>query len=155
MGTLTMRRYRNAGLLKTVTLACAVLCLSPTTSVHSAEQMPSRQERDLVMAAVNIGMTEEQRYAFRDLIAEFIQNYRSAMLKITRGHNATDLDRRMEKKHKALLSDLDEEVAVLLSPPQFERYQTYRTLFEAALTRRQSPSSDKYLDLEIPPANHH
>lgn len=107
------------------------------------------------MAAVNIGMTEPQRLQFRDLIAEFVQNYRSEMLKIARGHNATNPERRMEKKHHALLDSLDQDMAQLLSVEQLQRYQRYRTQLEALLTRRQPSDSDEYLDWEIPTPNHH
>jgi len=138
-----------------VTLATAIALLFVTASAHTAEQMPSRQDRDLVMAAVNIGMNEGQRYEFRGLIAEFVQDYRSAMLKIVRGHNATDLDRRMEKKHQSLFTALDKDVAAMLSAQQYARYQTYRSLFEAKLSQRGPVSSDHYLDLEIPPPIHH
>lgn len=136
-----------------------VLLLTLATGAHSAEgadkPIPSREDRELIMSAVGIGMTEAQRLQFRDEIAEFIQDYRSAMLKISRGHNATDLERRMEKKHDSLLRELDQDMAGMLTREQFLRYDAYRQRLVLKLTRQGPADDEDYHNWEMPPVIHH
>jgi len=107
------------------------------------------------MAAVNIGMTESQRLQFREAVATFIQDYRSGVVRISRGHNATHLERKIEKKFKALVLDLDTSMASLLTWEQLTRYQAYRTLLLARLTDRGTVDPEHYLDWEVPVITHH
>lgn len=107
------------------------------------------------MAAVNIGMSEAQRLEFRDVIAGFVGGYHSAMLKIARGNNATDVERRMKSKHRSLFRKLDEQMNGMLTPEQFERYGEYRVRLEAKLTNGDASDSDAYLDWELAPTTSH
>ena len=124
---------------------------------NAAEQMPplSRQDREIVMAAVNIGMTEEQRLQFRNVVGQFVDDYSSSMLKIMRGNNATDVERRMKNKGVRLLDGMDADMDEFLSKAQFTRYQLWRELMIAKLTHRAPTQPDELMTLKTGVVTNH
>ena len=146
-------RHRTMALV--LTTALWAIPLLPVANF--ADQLPalSQQDRGLVMAAVNIEMTEDQRPLFRDAVGQFIGDYRSGILKITRSNNAIDVDRRIENKRTRLLQGMDEQMSGFLSQTQFARYQHWRELMIAKLTQRAPSESDALMNLEMPIIPHH
>ena len=101
------------------------------------------------MAAVNIGMTEDQRPQFRQAVATFVQDYRSSILKIMRSNNVTGWERRIEKKRRFLTNEMDLKMSSFLSLEQMDRYGEYRELMLAKLAQRSATGSGEVEELKF------
>jgi len=126
-----------------------VAALMVVGSSYGQESIPTRQDREIVMAAVNIGMTEDQRPQFRQTVATFVQDYRSSVLNIMRGNNATHLERKIEKKRQSLTREMDLQMSSFLSLAQMARYETYRELMLTKLTQRDTTDGGDVEELQI------
>jgi len=114
---------------KSVTTA-AVLLFSATlvlsTKLTAAEPQAPWTHPDVLLAAVNIGMTEEQQPQFREALAEFLQGFSADVRKLMRANNQTDLPRKIERKRNRRVSTMDKHMSTFLDSTQYAAYETYR-----------------------------
>jgi hypothetical protein len=122
---------------------------------HGQEITLSSQDREIIVAAVNIGMTEEQRPRFRQAVATFIEDYRSSILKISRRNNATNLERTIDKERRLLIKKLDLQVSDFLSPAQMARYDVFRGLMLSKHTQSNVTGSGEVEEPDIRITSHH
>ncbi len=94
----------------------------------AAQPRPPWMQPDVVRAAVDIGMNEEQLAQFRSHVAEFMDGRMKALNDLMRRHNVTNLDRKMQSRTKRLKRRMDEQMSELLSEEQYPKYEVYRDL---------------------------
>lgn len=109
--------------------AAAVL----TGTVSAQENRPPWATDDVIAAAIQIGMDDNQRLQFRDAVTTFLEEYQKAVNKLLRAHNVSNLERKIDSKRKALVGDMDESMAQFLSEDQIPRYDAYRDLLLSKL----------------------
>ena len=107
----------------------AVLFMAILPAMEGAVQpRPPWMQPDVVRAAVDIGMNEEQLAQFRSHVAEFMDGRMKALNDLMRRHNVTNLDRKMQSRTKRLKRRMDEQMSELLSEEQYPKYEVYRDL---------------------------
>ena len=111
---------------KTVAVV-AFLALMPALE-GAAQQRPPWMQPDVVRAAVDIGMTDEQLAQFRSHVAEFMDGRMKAFNNLTRRNNVTNIDRKMKSRTKKLRRRMDEQMGQLLTEEQYPKYEVYRDL---------------------------
>ena len=79
-------------------------------------------------ASLEIGLDEAQFEPFRTIVSEFINGRIKALNKLLRGHNVTDMERKMKSRTNALKRNMDKQMAALLTEEQYPRYESYRDL---------------------------
>ena len=105
----------------------AFLALMPALE-GAAQQRPPWMQPDVVRAAVDIGMTDEQLAQFRSHVAEFMDGRMKAFNNLTRRNNVTNIDRKMKSRTKKLRRRMDEQMGQLLTEEQYPKYEVYRDL---------------------------
>ena len=105
----------------------AFLALMPALE-GAAQQRPPWMQPDVVRAAVEIGMTDEQLAQFRSHVAEFMDGRMKAFNNLTRRNNVTNIDRKMKSRTKKLRRRMDEQMGELLTEEQYPKYEVYRDL---------------------------
>ena len=105
----------------------AFLALMPALE-GAAQQRPPWMQPDVVRAAVDIGMTDEQLAQFRSHVAEFMDGRMKAFNNLTRRNNVTNIDRKMKSRTKKLRRRMDEQMSELLTEEQYPKYEVYRDL---------------------------
>ena len=105
----------------------AFLALMPALE-GAAQQRPPWMQPDVVRAAVDIGMTDEQLAQFRSHVAEFMDGRMKAFNNLMRRNNVTNMDRKMKSRTKKLKRRMDEQMSELLTEEQYPKYEVYRDL---------------------------
>ena len=95
---------------------------------EAQQQRPPWMQPDVVKAAVDIGMTEEQLAQFRSHVAEFMDGRMKAFNNLMRRNNVTNMDRKMKSRTKKLKRRMDEQMGELLTEEQYPKYEVYRDL---------------------------
>ena len=108
--------------------------------VYGAEQKPPWIQEEVIQAALEIRMTEEQSPLFRRAISNFFDSLNSAVHKLVR-RNVTNLPREVRRKRNVYVKRMDAEMAEFLTLEQMPRYYEYRDLLLAYMTneRRSEP----------------
>ncbi len=88
---------------------------------------------DVLAAAENIGMTDEQLPQFRAYITEFTQGQLTAYVRLSRSNTMRDAARKMRGKTRTLVRRMDEQMAEMLDAEQYLRYEIYRDLLSSKL----------------------
>ncbi|NKC01438.1 MAG: hypothetical protein GKR90_23475 [Pseudomonadales bacterium] len=128
---------RCSALLLILTSAFLASSASATESrqaLTSGEQPPWLQP-DVLRAAVAIELSEAQKPQFQQAISDLINGQIGATNRLLRGNNVSNLKRRIKSSTNRQFMKMDQSVAEFLSPPQFERYQAYRTILRASLNQ--------------------
>ena len=106
-----------------------VICLLWSAHANAGEaQTAPWLEPDVLAASLEIGMDEAQIPQFRMIVSEFINEQIKALNKLLRGHNVTDMERKMKSRTNALKRNMDKQMSALLTEEQYPRYETYRDL---------------------------
>ncbi|HIG43722.1 MAG: hypothetical protein ABGY96_20600 [bacterium] len=111
-------------------LALPVLLVGPT----QAADLPPWAQPDVVMAALEIRMSEDQIPQFREAVSTYISDLTAMVSQVSRGNNATGIERKIRSKNNHLVQKMDERMAEFLSAEQMQKYEIYRDLLLAAMT---------------------
>ncbi len=122
-------------------VAIALGCLLATSTANAAEEtpqggnqlMPPWMQPDVIEAAADIGMTDEQLPQFRAYITEFTQKQLTAYVRLSRSNTMRDAARKMRGKTRTLLRKMDEQMGGMLDEEQYLRYEIYRDLLSSRL----------------------
>ena len=110
------------------TLAILLFLVVMPALEGEAQQRPPWMQPDVVRAAVDIGMTDEQLAQFRSHVAEFMDGRMKAFNNLMRRNNVTNMDRKMKSRTKKLKRRMDEQMSELLTEEQYPKYEVYRDL---------------------------
>lgn len=105
-----------------------LLILTAMPALAEAQQRPPWMQPDVVKAAVDIGMTEEQLAQFRSHVAEFMDGRMKAFNNLMRRNNVTNMERKMKSRTNRLKRRMDEQMGELLTEEQYPKYEVYRDL---------------------------
>ena len=122
-------------------IAIALGCLLAASAVNAAEQPPQGGEErlppwmqpDVLAAAENIGMADEQLPEFRAYITEFTVGQLTAYVRLSRSNTMRDAARKMRGKTRKLMRRMDEQMVEMLDAEQYLRYESYRDLLSSKL----------------------
>jgi hypothetical protein len=120
----------NRSLFLTV-LAAALLLGS---EVRSEEvERPAWLSEEVVMAAMNIGMSEDQLGPFRESVRIFLEDYRDAARRIIRRGDA-GIETAVQRARNSLAREMDKRMEMILTEAQMASYQDYRAALLDAVT---------------------
>ena len=105
-----------------------ILTAMPALAEAQQQRTPPWMQPDVVKAAVDIGMTDEQLAHFRSHVAEFMDGRMKAFNNLMRRNNVTNMDRKMKSRTKRLKRRMDEQMSELLTEEQYPKYEVYRDL---------------------------
>jgi hypothetical protein len=104
------------------------------TAVQAEEgERPAWLSEEVVTAAMNIGMSEDQLGPFRASVGTFLQDYREAADRIIRRGDA-GIETSVQRARNSLAREMDKRMAKILTEAQMGPYHEYRTLLLQALT---------------------
>ena len=113
--------------MKPTSILFLLLILAAAPSIPEAAQpRPAWMQPEVVRAAVDIGMSDEQLVQFRANVSEFIEGRIKAFNDLMRRHNVTNIDRKMKSKTNKLRRRMDEQMKELLTEDQYPKYEVYR-----------------------------
>ncbi len=97
-------------------------------AVAGQQLTPPWMEPDVLKAAIDIGMNDEQLPQFRASITEFMDGRTKALNRLLRGHNVTNMDRKMKSRTNSLKRAMNKQMSEFLTEEQYSQYETYRDL---------------------------
>ncbi|MEM7099916.1 MAG: hypothetical protein AAF541_16735 [Pseudomonadota bacterium] len=91
---------------------------------------------DVIRAAYIIGLDAKQQPKFRAHVTQFLQGYGADVRKLLRGHNVTNLPRKISTKRRNRVREMDDAMARILTKDQLLSYQDYRDLLLAKMDEK-------------------
>jgi hypothetical protein len=85
------------------------------------------------MAAMNIGMSEDQLGPFRESVRIFLEDYRDAARRIIRRGDA-GIETAVQRARNSLAREMDKRMEMILTEAQMASYQDYRAALLDAVT---------------------
>lgn len=119
------------------------------TAATSAEvALPSEPwlQPEVLKAAVNIGMTQEQMPGFRAAVTDLVNNRAKAINKVMKRNNVSNLKRKINVASNRQFRKMDRSMAALLTDEQYPKYMIYRDLLSENMqqaTRKRSGSNSE------------
>jgi len=113
-------------------LLLAVLLLAAPT-VFAAEQQPAYLQPEVLKAALEINLTDEQKPQFQQALTDFVNGRMKAFNKLMRGHNQSNIERKMKSRTNSLLKQMDKDMAAFLTEEQMPAYKNYRKTLKSHL----------------------
>ncbi len=119
---------------KMITVALiSLLAIAPLA--HGEEQVPWTHP-EVLKAAWEIGLTQEQRPRFQKGVGDFLQGIGSDVRRLLNSNNQTDLPRKIASKRRSRVRKMDEQMTEILSIEQQSAYATYRDLLLQKMDER-------------------
>ena len=118
--------------------------------LHASERNLPWFEPDVVQAAMEIGMTDEQAPLFGQALTEFVENLNLAVRKLAL-RDAPNLSRDVRRKRNMHAKKMDAEMAKILSAEQMPKYHIYRDLLISRLSTE--VPSDVLESVRVPSAH--
>ena len=91
---------------------------------------------DVLKAAIEIRMTQDQRPRFRSAITTFLQGFNSDVRRLLNVRNPNDLPRKIASKRRSRVKALDSEVQEFLTDEQMSAYEAYRDMLLEKMDER-------------------
>ena len=88
---------------------------------------------DVMQAAYDINLTDEQRARFASELRVFVEGYRQGVDKVLNRGDVSDPAGRIERKRNSLAKDMDKSMADILNDALMPAYRKYRNLLLAEL----------------------
>ena len=110
----------------------AFLALSMASAVAEEQPRPAWMQKDVLQAALNIGMNEEQSPQFKVALTRYFDDLNSGIKKLIR-RNPTGLERAIKRKSNSVRKNMDKDMAKFLTEEQMPRYHIYRDLLLSRL----------------------
>ncbi|MEM7099468.1 MAG: hypothetical protein AAF541_14485 [Pseudomonadota bacterium] len=99
--------------------------------LHAAEQpKPAFMQPEVLKAAIDINMTEEQKPQFQQALTTFVEDRMKMIGKLMRGNNVTNMPRKIKSRTNTLLKKMDKNMAKFLTEEQMPAYENYRNLLK-------------------------
>ncbi len=117
--------------MKIIVVFLFLLVLSPIT--WGAEPRPAFLQPEVLKAAVAINLTDEQKPQFQQTLTTFYNDRMAMIGKLMRGHNVTNMDRKIKSRTNTLLKKMDKSMAEFLTQEQMPAYQAYREALKSNL----------------------
>ena len=102
------------------------------TAAIAAQTVAPWMEPQVVQAAYDIGMNEQQQVQFSSALQEYLTQRFDTISRISRSNNP-DPERRIKRSLRKLAETMDAQMREMLSSEQQPRWQIYQGLLMAAL----------------------
>jgi hypothetical protein len=102
------------------------LILFAATAFAAEQPTPAFMQKDVLKAALDIGLTDEQQPKFRDGVTNFMNCRIGAFNKLMKGRDQVDLERKMKSKTKSCARGMDKAMGEFLTEEQVPKYDHYR-----------------------------
>jgi len=121
--------------MKQVLVIVLLLCAAVWTPMHAvaAERTPAFLQPEVLKAALQINLTEEQKPQFQQALTDFVNGRMEAFAKLMKKNNQTNISRKMKSRTNGLLKDMDKAMASFLTEEQMPAYENYREKLKDAL----------------------
>ena len=107
-------------------LVLAALLLIASSGVLAQEEQQPWTHPDVLKAAVDIQMSQEQWQEFRAAITRMLQGYSADVQRLLNGRARQNLPRRIAAKRRQRVATMDEEMTEILEAEQLPLYEVYR-----------------------------
>ena len=104
-----------------------------STTVLAAQPKPAFLQPEVLKAAMAINLTDAQKPQFQQALTEFSQDRMKMIGKLMRGHNVTNMDRKIRSRTNSLLKKMDKSMGTFLTAEQMPAYENYRDTLKANL----------------------
>ena len=111
----------------------SAMVLSSSPAMAGEAPTPGFMVPEVLAAAQDIGMTDEQKPLFRAAVGKFVEDRMKALQNLMRKNNQTNIDRKFRSRTNSLLKKLDKDVAEFLTEEQMGAYKVYRERLKANL----------------------
>jgi hypothetical protein len=111
---------------------------SPPPSPQPAVALPAWMTVDIVKAAVDMHMTDEQQHQFNDAVADFVSSH-FAMIQKELKKEAPDLEQRVKTRDGVLVRQMDTRVHPILTTEQLPAYENYKKALRTQLKEMPLP----------------
>ena len=111
----------------------AALILLGSAAGGEEIERPAWLSDEVVAAAMNIGMSEDQLGPFRDSVRIFLEDYRDAARRIIRRGDA-GIETSVQRARNSLAREMDKRMSEILTEAQMVPYQDYRAALLEAVT---------------------
>lgn len=99
---------------------------------QATEKKPAWLQADVLISALEIGMTKEQKPQFQSVITDYLTEFQKSFKKIVSGRDTSGMQRKVKRMNKILTKKMDSKMAKFLSAEQIPKYEHYRdTLIKA------------------------
>ena len=115
--------------------------LSSLSIVGEQQPRPPWMQEDVLRAALEMGMTAEQRPHFQTALTNYLVGLNKAIKKLLR-RNPTGLPREIKRKQTALRKRMDKEMAEFLLEEQIPGYEKYRDLLISRMGKGRAVSGN-------------
>ncbi len=115
--------------MKRISLGVCALLLPLIFAGGAAAQqqpVPGFMKPEVLAAAQDIGMNDEQLTQFRAAVGSFVDQRMKAFQSLMRRNNQTGIPRKMKSRTNSLLKKMDKEMATFLTEEQMPAYENYR-----------------------------
>ncbi len=107
-------------------LRSLLFCVFFAGSVNAnAEEVPAWLQPEVLKAALEIGMTDEQQPQFQSALTTYLQDMGKMVQKVI-ATNKGNLNRELKRRNRSLVKAMDERMASFLTPDQIPAYEIYR-----------------------------
>ncbi len=110
--------------------------LIPANALAEEQAIPPWMHKDVLQAALDIGMNAEQSPQFKVALTRYFDDLNSGINKLIR-RNPTGLERAIKRKSTSVRKRMDKDMAKFLDAEQMSRYYIYRDL----LLSRMNPNA--------------
>ena len=121
-----------AGALGYIALG-ALLALSP--AVFAQEGAPWTHP-DVLKAASDVRMSQDQRPQFRRAVTAFLEGFNSDVKRLLNARSPHDLPRKIASKRRHRVKEMDKTMQAFLMPGQIPAYEAYRDLLLQKMDER-------------------
>ncbi|MBM4203576.1 MAG: hypothetical protein FJ194_05415 [Gammaproteobacteria bacterium] len=102
------------------------LSLLAAQGVAAEQPTPAFMQKDVLKAALEIGLTEEQQPKFRDGVTNFMNCRIAAFNRLMKGRDQVDIERKMKSKTKGCAKGMNKAMGEFLTEEQMPKYEHYR-----------------------------
>ena len=130
-----------------------IMGIAASAQTEDSPNTPPWISPDIVKAAIEIRLDDNQQEVFRTAVGDFIDSYFRMIRKESR-RNAVDQPRRIARRTRSLVGGMDKAMKKTLLQEQWPAYERYRTLLVSALQNPGTSCCDVPL-LPDAPTTHH
>jgi len=126
---------------------CVLLLLVAVLASHTTaaeKPIPPWMHKDVLQAALNIGMNAEQSPQFKVALSRYFDDLNLGIKKLIR-RNPSGLERAIKRKSNSVRKNMDKDMAKFLDEEQMSNYFVYRDLLLAKMSDPVKGSSPSVL----------
>lgn len=135
MKTATLTRRATAQTLGRLAGLFVLLSVAmPSHSNDTNQTQPPWLQPDVLRAALEIRMSEEQLPNFKQALSNLVNGHQKALNRVLARNNVSNMKQKMKSASNRQFAKFDKAMLALLEDEQQEKYAVYRKLLKAKFT---------------------